>query len=91
MLDPTRRLVSWDKKEMGIGFFKTAASALFIAGVVWGTLRNVPKQQKKNTVAIAENKMGVSLLKKDVTYIRSGIKDIKDLMLHRRNGGRHGQ
>lgn len=80
-----------DKKEMGIIFFKQAASALFIAGVVWGTLRNVPTQQKENTKAIAANKVEISLTKKDITYIRSGIKDIKDLMLHRRNGGRHGQ
>ncbi len=82
-----------DRKEMGIGFIKQVMSALFIAGVVWGTMKGLPAQQKLNTAAISQNKLDVSLLKKDVTYIRSGIKDIKDFMLHRnRNGGRrHGQ
>lgn len=81
-----------DRKEMGIGIFKQAATALFLAGVVWGTLKSVPEQQKINTAAIAENKTGISLLKKDVTYTRAGIERIENFMLHnRRNGGRHGQ
>lgn len=80
-----------DKKEMGIGFIKQVGTALFLAGVVWGTLKGVPAQQKINTANIAENKTKISLVEKDVSYTRAGVERIENFMLHRRNGGRHGQ
>ena len=66
-----------DVKSMGAGFLKLVLTLAFCAGIGWALIGGLPDKVDKLEVSGAETRERVSLVEKDITYIKGGIDRIE--------------
>ncbi len=63
---------------------------VFGSGIAWAIVRELPKKQAQTAILVNNHEKRLSLVEKDIDYIKKGVDDIKAAMLHSPPWREHG-
>ena len=65
-----------DKSKLGWGVVRWILVSVFVTGMAWASVRQVPDLQKR----VTDNEKQILLMNNDLGYIKEGIKEIKEMV-----------